>query len=256
MRFLLTAIVAASLLAQASPRPAFEVASIKRSERLDEGGGLRWLPGGTVRVTNLAARSLLLTAYGTAQRSLLASQIIGAPGWATTDRYDIVAKVGGDLAARPMSEWFASLPALLQSLLEERFKIKAHRETRELPVYVVRLANQDGRLGPQLHTSSVDCEKERAKCALHFLPGHESGVAVDAATVIRAATSSLERIVIDRTGLTGNYDFDLEWSPDQSSPDKPSIFAAVREQLGLRIDSERAPVEVVVVDHIERPTED
>jgi uncharacterized protein (TIGR03435 family) len=68
-------------------------------------------------------------------------------------------------------------------------------------------------------------------------------------------TSSLDRVVIDGTGLTGKCDFDLEWSPDQSSPDKPSIFAAMREQLGLRIDSERALVEVLVVDHADRPTE-
>jgi uncharacterized protein (TIGR03435 family) len=252
-------VVALSLVAaqQTAPsRPSFEVASIKHSERLDEGGGTRWMPGGVLHVTNLAARSLVMTAYGTRRRSLLPSQIIGAPGFAVTERYDITAKLEKDLAAGPNTEWFEKLPVLLQSLLEERFKLKVHREMRELPVYVVRLANQDGRLGPRLRPSSVDCEKERGKCFLRYETGHETGVSVDADAIVQAGTGSLARVVINRTGLTGKYDFDLEWSPDQTSTDTPSLFAAMREQLGLKIDSERAAVDVVVIDHIEHPTED
>jgi len=253
---LIAGLMTASTAVLTQTRPSFEVATIKRSERFDEGGGTRWMPGGVLHVTNLSVRSLMLTAYGTSQRSLLPSQIIGTPGWAVSDRFDITAKVEEALAARPQTEWFSKLPVLLQSLLDERFKLKVHRETRDLPVYVVRMANQDGRLGPQLHPSSVDCEKERGKCFIRFLPGHVTGVAVNADTIAQLATSSLGRVVLDRTGLRGLYDFDLEWSPDQTSPDKPSVFAAVQEQLGLKIDSDRAPVEVVVIDHIERPTED
>jgi len=256
MRLLLAAAAATALLGQAAAtRPSFEVISIKPSDRLDPGGDLRWQPGGTVRIRNLPARGLLLSAYGTPRRSLHPSQLIGAPDWVGTERYDMTAKTGADLAARPQADWSANLPGLLQSLLEERFKLKAHRETRELPVYVVRLANQGSRLGPRLHPTSLDCEKERAKCFFRAEPGHQFGGSVELETIVLSVTSSLGRFVIDRTGLTGKYDFDLEWSPDQSSPDKPSLFAAVQEQLGLRLDSERAPVEVLVVDHIERPTE-
>jgi uncharacterized protein (TIGR03435 family) len=253
MRLVVVA-VAASLLGQvAAPRPAFEVVSIKRSEQLDPGPSLRWLPGGTFRIRNLPTRGLLASAYGTPQRP--PPPLIGAPDWVATERYDVTAKVGADLAGRPQADWIANQPGLLQSLLEERFKLKAHRETRELPVYVVRVANEGGRLGPQLHPSSLDCEKERTKCFFRAGPGHQTGGSADIATIVLSVTNSLGRVVIDRTGLSGKYDFDVEWSPDQTSTDKPSLFAAVREQLGLRIDSERAPVEVLVVDHIERPTE-
>jgi uncharacterized protein (TIGR03435 family) len=142
-----TAMLFVLVLGQAAPRPAFEVASIKPSNELEQNGDIRWLPGGTVRIRNLALRDLLLTAFGTRQRSLLRSQLIGVPDWATSDRYDITAKIGADLAARPQTEWFANLSSLLQSLLEDRFKLRTHREMRELPVFVVRMANDDRCLG-------------------------------------------------------------------------------------------------------------
>ena len=204
----------------------------------------------------MSVRNLLLSAYGKSYRqSLLPAQVIGAPGWATTDRYEIVAKVSPDLAALPLPDLFPKLPALLRSLLEDRFKLKVHWEMRELPVYVVRMASDNGKLGPQLHVSSLDCERERSKCFLEFKPGHLRGGFIDAETMVRMLTSSLERVVMDKTALKQKYDFEIEWSPDQTSTDKPSLFAAAREQLGLRIDSQRAPVDVVVIDHVEKPTE-
>src|SRR4051812_509432 len=147
---------------QTGARPAFEVVSITRSAALDAGGGTRWQPGGRFTVTNLSVLSLLMTAYGTPQRSLLPSQVMGAPDWVATDRYVMIAKIAPELAAQPQAEWFSALPLLLQSLLEDRFRLKAHREKRELPVYVVRMANADGRPGPQLRRSTMDCEKDRA----------------------------------------------------------------------------------------------
>jgi uncharacterized protein (TIGR03435 family) len=255
-RWLLMFVATAALLGQPAQRPSFDVATIKPSDRLELGGSMGWRPGGTLHATNLRVIGLLLSAYGkTYQQPLQPAQVIGGPAWTTTDRYDIVGKVSPDLAASPPTDLSEKVPALLQSLLEERFKLKIHWETRELPVYVVRIADRNGKLGPQLHVSSLDCEHERSKCFFRVTPGHLSGGSINAETMVRTIISSLERVVIDKTGLTGKYDFDLEWSPDQTSTDNPSLFAAAREQLGLRIDSERAPVDVVVIDHVERPSE-
>src|SRR5262249_52269321 len=225
------------------------------NDRLELGGSMGWRPG-ALHATNLRLLGLLLSAYGKTYREpLQAAQVIGGPAWTTTDRYDIVGKVSPDLAAVPPADLSEKVPALLQSLLEERFKLKVHWEKRELPVYVVRMADRNGKLGPQLHMSSLDCEHDRSKCFFQVKPGHMSGGFIDAETMVRTITTSLERVVIDQTGLKAKYDFELEWSPDQTSTDKPSLFAAAREQLGLRIDSERAPVDVLVIDHVERPSE-
>ena len=247
---------ATALLAQASvpPKAAFEVATIKRSGPLDPGGTLRMQPGGLFQSVNVDTRGLILTAYRTPERPLFASQVIGGPAWLATDRYDITAKVTEELAARPQAELSGTLPRLVQSLLEERFKLKVHHETRNLSVYVMTRANRD-HLGPRLHESRVDCAAEPSQCALHFLPGHLSGGSVDMKALTSLMSGPVERIVLDHTGLSGRYDFDLEWSPNQDAPDKPSIFAAAQEQLGLKLESARAPVDVVVIDHIERPTE-
>jgi len=241
---------------QAVEKPVFEVATIKRSANLNDGGTSSWRPGGVFRAVNVPVRTLVMIAYETPQRALLPTQVLDAPDWTVSDRYDVVAKVDPSVAALPPPELFRKLPALMHSLLQERFKLKAHQETRERPVFVVRIADSSGKLGPHLHASSTNCEAERSKCFIRFFPGHITAGAWAGDAMIRAVTASLERVVIDKTGLTGKYDFDLEWSPDQTATDKPSIFTALREQLGLTIDSERAPVEVLVIDHIEKPTED
>jgi len=256
---LLLTVVSAAPVAQtpdATPRLAFEVATIKRSTSLDPGGTLRMQPGGLFRSVNISVRSMMLGAYRSAGGWLFPSQIVGGPAWLSTDRYDITARVGNELATLPQAELFGKLPLLLQSLLEDRFRLTVHHETRSLPVYVLTLANKDGRLGPQLRASSPDCAADPNKCAIHFLTGHLSGGGIDLENLTRILSGPLERLVVDHTGLTGRFEFDLEWSPDQSASDKPSIFSAVQEQLGLRLESVREPVDVVVIDHVERPTED
>jgi uncharacterized protein (TIGR03435 family) len=163
--------------------------------------------------------------------------------------------VSDDLAARPQAELFSVLPLLLQSLLEDRFKLKVHRETRELPVYVLSTANRNGSLGPQLRPSAVNCAAEPDKCTLRPFPGHLSGVSnLEIMTNLLAV--SVERVVVDHTGLAGQFEYNLEWSPDQSASDKPSLFAAIQEQLGLKLESTKGPVDVLVIDHVEKPTPD
>jgi len=253
----LAAAAASSLVAQApAPRPRFDVATIKRSPRLDAGGTLRMMPGGLFRSVNVDVRGMMLGAYRTAERRLFASQIVGAPAWLASERYDITAKVGDELAARPPEELFSQLPVLLQTLLEDRFRLKLHHETRELPVYVLTMARGDRIPGPQMHPSSADCAADPNTCAVRFVPGHLSVGAVNLETLVGLLSGSVERVVIDRTGLAGRFDVELDWSPDQSATDKPSVFAAVQEQLGLKLESQRAPVDVLVIDHVERPTED
>jgi uncharacterized protein (TIGR03435 family) len=238
--------------------PAFEVATIKRSAALDAGGTAGFQPGGRFRAVNIDGRSLILSAYkpDAAGQRLLVSQLVGAPGWLAVERYDITARVGDDLAARTTTELFLTLSALLQSLLEDRFKLKTHHETRDLPLYALTLARKDGALGPQLTRSSSDCVRDRDRCRMDVAAGHLRAGGVSLATLTLLLSGPLQSVVVDRTGLAGAVDIELDWSPDQSASDKPSIFAAVQEQLGLKLESTRGPVDVLVIDHVERPTED
>jgi len=250
-----TAATAAVLAQDTTPRLAFEVATIKRSAKLEDGGTFGFQPGGRFQSVNVPVIGLILSAYRSAGRSLLRSQVIG-PDWLLSDRYDITAKVSDQFAAGSPAELYPKMPLFLQSFLEDRFKLKVHREMRELPIFVLQLARKDGVLGPQMRRSTVDCQRERAKCSITFLPGHVTAGTVRLDSLIGDLSGILNRVVVDRTTLEGSFDFDLEWSPDQTATDKPSIFAALQEQLGLKLESTKGPVDVLVIDHVERPTED
>src|SRR5262249_5407026 len=143
-----------------------------------------------------------------------------------------------------------------QSLLEDRFKLKVHRETRELQRYALVRAQKDGALGPQLRPSRLDCSVDFTKCSIRVGAGtFGSGSTPIVALTNYLASSIVQTVVVDRTGLEGRYEINVEWSADQSATDKPSIFAALQEQLGLKLEPERGPVDVVVIDHVDRPTE-
>ena len=137
---------------------------------------------------------------------------------------------------------------LLRSLLEERFTLRTHRDRRELPVYALVRSRPDA-LGSRLAVSTADCSKDDAKCG--FQGGPVGRIKADALTsdlLMQLLANASGRIVVDRTGLKGPFTIDLEWSPDQTASDKPSIFTAVREQLGLKLESTRSPVDVLVID--------
>ena len=173
-------------------------------------------------------------------------QVSGGPQWSGEDGYDITAK--GDPSATD-----DQLRQMVQALLTERFQLVFHREMRELPVYAMVL----GKGGTKLHESDVT---ER--------PGTNIGAGLISAQKIRMSilaqllSSRLDRPVLDQTGLTARYDFKLEWIPDDG-PDTPSpanlagssIFTAIQEQLGLRLEVQKGPVEVLVIDRVERPTD-
>jgi uncharacterized protein (TIGR03435 family) len=142
-------VIALTLLVaqQAAPKPAFEVATIKRSTSLDGGGTIFTPSGAQFRAINIDARSLITFAYRGSGR-LFNSQVLNGPGWLESERFDIVAKSGDAQVAAPAAELSRAMPLLVQSLLEDRFKLKLHRETRQLQRYVLSVARKDGSLGP------------------------------------------------------------------------------------------------------------
>jgi len=269
--------------------PRFEVALIKRAS-LDAPGaawGLR--PGGLFRATGVTVRNLIGSAFvdpGPPRVTFPPDRILGGPAWIGVDRFDIEARTDAAVAsARPM----LGTPlgsALLQSLLRDRFGLQTHQETRDFPVFVLTVAKRDGALGPKLKRSNVDCQalaqaRGRGTGVLTAAPvpgespcfpktgrGLVQGVAIPMMPVVGAIRAGLGGAeVVDRTGITGAVDVDLHFSiqpnaglnadPAAASlPDGESVFTAVQDQLGLKLESHKEPRPVLVIDHVERPTED
>jgi uncharacterized protein (TIGR03435 family) len=256
---LLTALFAATgtLSGQAPPAsdkgPAFEVASVKRNMSIASDGGMRVEPGGRLAATNMGVFFLIAVAYGESMNALRPPQILGAPEWLQSEHYDIVAKAAD---AADMDN-FEKTRLLLRTLLEDRFRLRVRREQRQLSVYALVRAKADGTLGPNLKQSIPDCFAPSAKCGFGGGPvNHIKGEAIPMAILVQVLAGATGRIVVDRTGLQGGFRLDLEYSPDQTASDSPSIFTAVQEQLGLKLESTKAPVPVVVIDHVERPIPD
>jgi uncharacterized protein (TIGR03435 family) len=241
--------------------PAFEVASVKPNKSGEVATTGMRIEGTQFRSTNITLRILLEQAYGMWQDS----QLIGGPSWIDTDRFDIVAR-----AERPGSPMFP----MVRTLLADRFKLVTHQEKRELPIYALIVVRRDGRLGSKLHPS--DCVAGRRLDSggisrlCSFRPGPDVFLGDGVSLSILATNLSwvVRRPVVDRTGLVGIFDIDLRWMPDvqqlgpspETAPpvdaDAPSIFTAVQEQLGLKLESTKGPVDVLVIDQVEQPTPD
>src|SRR5499427_560413 len=189
-----TFVIALALLAaeQAAPKPAFEVSTIKRNVSLAEDGSIGMEPGGRFRAVNADLRFMIATMYRTGPR-LFGSQIIGLPDWATTERWDITAKVTDDLAGQPAQELFRKMPPMVQSLLEERFKLRLHRDTQPQPTYALVVARRDGAMGPRFRPTTTDCLKEFAKCEVQSTAGHFTGVGVSIPTLMVGLSNAVER---------------------------------------------------------------
>jgi len=255
-----------------SSLPSFDVASIKPNKSGEFFGRFGYEPGGQLVVVNNAVRNLIRSAYG-----LQNYQILGGPDWMNADRYDVSARAAGN----PPEE---QLRLMLRRLLSDRFKLVATRETREIPIYALVVARPERPLGPDLRRAAVDCmpivaaaEKQgavpqlpqpqgnRPACGTRSMPGLMMGAGVSMADLARNLVGPTDRMVVDRTGLAGAWDFDLKFVLDGPPPnipglppppaDAPSLFTALQEQLGLRLEPQRAPVDVLVITSIERPTE-
>jgi uncharacterized protein (TIGR03435 family) len=218
------------------------VTSVKVNTSGEQGGSSKGEPGRYVGV-NVTLRRVIGLAYRPVQ------EFIGGPDWINAARFDIEGKVEGTPNQAQMLE-------MLRSLLADRFRLRVHHETRQKPAYALRMARSDRRLGPQLRPADP-------RGGFKVGGGAISGAGVTMAQLAAELPVATEgRYVIDRTGLSGTFDVNLTWNADALSPTATSsdsvasIFAAIQEQLGLRLESVTAPIDVIVIDHAERPAAD
>lgn len=264
MKFTIALIVLAGGLLAQSPgaRPAFgqfEVATVRPTPP-------EWTRGRFIRMQTshqLLAKNYELRVLIAAAFNLSPQAISGGPAWIDSDHYDILAETPGEV--RPNLE---EQMAMLRKLLADRFQLKFHREPKEFAVYALTV----GKGGPKLKPSTLSPDDAPEGPPLLAIVIAPESVSLPAryATVAEMASvmqrSALDRPVLDRTGLTGRYDFDLEWTPGDNqfgglgmwknveSP-KADLFTAIQQQLGLRLEATRGMVDAIVIDRIERPSE-
>jgi len=235
---------ASKLQTPASTQPTtFDVISIKPSDPKNTSTTIRPDPN-NFTVTGASLQFLIQNAY-----DLQSFQLAGAPAWITSTRFDVVAKTDTTSASAQPQDLDAKLKLVqvrLQSLLADRFQFRAHKGTMEMPVYGLVVAKG----GPKLEASTINTGYMTG--GGQFVCSHSS--MDDLASLLSTA---MDRMVLDQTKLTGSYKFTLKWTPDESpnpSPDLPGIFTAIQEQLGLKLVSTRGPVEMLIIDHIEKPS--
>jgi uncharacterized protein (TIGR03435 family) len=237
----------------ANADPAFEVATVKPSKP-GTPGKLLTMRGRQYKTFNTTLNDLISVSYDVHTR-----QIIGGPPWMAADKWDLDAKPEGEGVPNRKQ-----IDVMVRKLLADRFKLAFHREQRELPVYAIVIAKN----GPKLTKSAGDPNglPNLLFRGLGVLPVSNATIG-DFAMVMQGAV--LDRPVVDHTGLTGKWDFTLKWTPDETQfgamgihPPPPSdnattpdLFTAIQEQAGLKLESTKAPVEVLVIDRAEKPSE-
>lgn len=262
---------AARLLAQgqtAGGSLSFEVASVKPNAAGPLALQRVLMQGDRVTITNVPLLVIIQAAYRLDQ-----DQIEGEPGWIGRERFDITAK-----ADQPTSQ--ERLREMLRALLADRFRLVAHTETRDAQVYALVMASRDGKPGPNLRLGTTGCAALRASareapqrnndpCGSISRPGHQGMRGIDIDRLAMFLTAFAGRPVVNKTGLSGFVDYELRFTPQEFlqgpfnrerfpdiNPDGPSIFTAVQEQLGFKLEPQTGPGEVLVVDRVERPTAD
>jgi bla regulator protein blaR1 len=277
----------AGAFAQQAAPPQFEVASIKPSDPNDRRMMFRMMPGGAVNLHGITLKALVQQAY-----DLRDFQVSGGPGWIGADKYDITAKAENasdetppdprQLSEEQRKTFQEQTRLRLQALLADRFQLKIHRETKELPVYALVVAKN----GPKLKENPGD-SPGLGKGMMRMSPGQLVGQQVGMAFLVQSLAQMVSRTVLDQTGLRGIYDFELNFASDQgrgavfgggpgdgpppppppgagpglikepppADPNGPTIFTALQEQLGLKLESHKGPVEIIVIDHVEKPSE-
>ena len=281
---------AARPFAQGPPAERFEVASVKPNKEPVTLISANTEPGGRLVATQQTLRNLNALAY-----KVRISQVISGPSWIDTDRFDVNAKAARELPPFNPNDEIGPIERMLQSLLADRFKLVAHRETREMPIFALVVARSDRRLGEKLKPASVDCAAQFAERARAGQPGPlmtgdrpTCGMAVSPWSIrigggplsqlTMVLTQMTNRFVVDQTGLTGNFDVDLQWTPQGLLMNRPiggdgpsagppvpvpppnangaTLETAVQEQLGLKLDPRRGPVPVLVIERAEQPAPD
>jgi len=231
--------------------PTFTVAAI----RPDKSGYGSWQGGPTsdgYSAKNVPIAELIYFAYGLR----CPGQLLGLPGWADSERFDVEARMDEDDAAafQKLSgqQQREQAALMLRPLLEDRFKLRLHHETRELPVYALVVAKGGIKLKESHEPGNLD-----------GMGTNRGFIGVRASRIggrfLEGLSDATGRIVVDKTGLTGIYNITLKWTPDGTATSDPNappdLFTAIEEQLGLKLVPAKAPVDVIVVDHVERPTE-
>ena len=265
VRLAAAALGVSALAAQTPGVPAFEVATIRQNVSGAEATASYVQPGGRYTATNVTLRMLMKTAY-----QVHDTQIVDGPGWIDVDRFDVSAKA----AESPTAQAFIERARLmLRPLLADRFKLVLRNERREIPIYGLVLTRRDDEFGPQFaRTDARGCDgAEKAMppaggaaepgqplpCNMSFQrPAHAGARGAEISTLVTHLRNGADRVVVDRTGLTGRFDWDLQWMPDPLAADVAgaSLFTAVREQLGFRLEAQRGLVDVLVVASVDRPT--
>ena len=266
--------------------PKYDVATIKPTAESDGRRMFMFTPDG-ISLSGVPVQMLLTEAFHVED-----DHIIGAPGWVKTNRYDVQAKVSPEDASRLDKLKFDERRSMLLPLLVERFNLKYHHETREMASYSLVVAK--GR--PKMKESAVQptppdakhpepganpkpgdpgAQRPQQQRMLRFMGrGHLEAEGSDTQMLARVLSQQLGRTVIDKTGLTGSYDYTLQWTPDDAPPPMPggadggpprndngtdavgpSLFTALQEQLGLKLESTKGTADVIVIDHIDLPSE-
>jgi bla regulator protein blaR1 len=251
----------------ASPDPAFELVSVEANTSVEARESLAVQPDGSVRFTAFPVRTLITMAYRSEGIQRF-DQLVGAPSWIAVDRFDVVGKAGADAGARNGQNLVL---AMLRSLLRDRFRLRVHSETRSMSGYALVVERRDAKLGPRLRQSTTRCPDDGVPdpdpdrwCGIRAAGGVITGRNVSVAQLAGNLSGypAVDRFVTDRTGLTGRYDFTLEYAPgflepgDAVSTPGPSLFTALTEQLGLTLRSEMLVVPVLVIDTVEKPSPD
>jgi len=263
--------------------PAFEVAAIKPDKDASGMFKFGWFSPGTFQASGATVQFLIQEAYQVED-----TRVFGAPKWLKSERYEIRAKAPSDVAeqlrkldnVQQYDQRIAVESSLLQTLLRDRFKLAFHRETKEFPMFALVIAKN----GLKLHESRPDdtypdgikdLDGRGHGHVMRMTRGELIGQGIPISDLIEMLGGlRLGLIVVDKTGLRGNYDFTLRWTPDESAPSKriggaapvpdnapapdssrPSLFTAVQEQLGLKLEKQRGPVGVLVIDHVEKASE-
>jgi len=264
----------------------FEAASVKQNKDGGTNIGIRRQPGGRLNTINTPVNLLITFSY-----QLQGFQLVGAPEWTRNERYDIVAKVEGDPPPVAPGAGPDHMMLAMRTLLADRFKLKVHRETREMDIYALVMARPGGKPGPALKPSTDDCGQLASQtaarvggppaqpptrpdgspviCGMQGRPGSIRFNGFPLSQFANGIAGQVGRTVVDRTGLTGEWSFELTFAPQAPAgplppgvelppvdANAPSLFTAVQEQLGLKLEATKGPVEVLVVDSVERPTVD